>query len=104
MNLETIRNAIIADTRFSVSGRKLWKPSSVLLLTLLAVGAVTAAAQSSAPGTPTGTVRVDITAGHAINSFDPDSALGSSIDVLSRRDIDRVYAPHILQEALSAGW
>jgi len=52
----------------------------------------------------TGTVRVDIAAGHAINSFDPDSALGSSIDVLSRSGIDKVYTPHIVQEALSAGW
>ncbi len=48
-------------------------------------------------------VRVDATPGHAINSFDPDSALGSSIDVLSRRDIDKVYSPHIIQESLSAG-
>jgi hypothetical protein len=39
-----------------------------------------------------------------INSFDPDAALGSSIDVLSRRDIDLVYSPHIIQESLSAGW
>src|ERR1041384_3604995 len=50
------------------------------------------------------TVRVDATPGHAINAFDPDSALGSSIDVLSRNDINRVYSPHIIQEALSAGW
>ena len=50
------------------------------------------------------TVRVDITPGHAINTFDPDSSLGSSIDVLSRIDINRVYTPHIIQEALSAGW
>ena len=49
-------------------------------------------------------VRVDATPGHAIKSFDPDSALGSSIDVLSRTDINRVYTPHIIQEALSAGW
>jgi hypothetical protein len=47
---------------------------------------------------------VDITPGHAINSFDPDSALGSSIDVLSRSGIDKVYSPHIVQESLSAGW
>jgi hypothetical protein len=47
---------------------------------------------------------VDITPGHAINSFDPDSALGSSIDVLSRTGIDKVYSPHIIQESLSAGW
>src|SRR5258705_7180371 len=63
------------------------------LLTALAVPAV---GQS--------VVRVDVTPGHAINTFDPDSALGSSIDVLSRTDINRVYTPHIIQEALSAGW
>jgi hypothetical protein len=50
------------------------------------------------------TVRVDMTPGHVINSFDPDSALGSSIDVLSHNGIDKVYSPHIVQEALSAGW
>src|ERR1700759_4350163 len=50
----------------------------------------------------TATVQVDIT--HAINSFDPDSALGSSIDVLSKTGIDKVYTPHIVQEATSAGW
>ena len=50
------------------------------------------------------TLHVDITPSHVINSFDPDSALGSSIDVLSRLDIDQVYTPHIVQEALSAGW
>jgi hypothetical protein len=50
------------------------------------------------------TVRVDATPGHVINTFDPDNALGSSIDVLSRTDINRVYTPHIIQEALSAGW
>src|ERR1041384_1677267 len=51
-----------------------------------------------------GTVRVDARPSHVINSFDPDSALGSSIDVLSRNDINRVYTPHIIAEALSAGW
>jgi hypothetical protein len=50
------------------------------------------------------TVHVDATPGHAINSFDPDAALGSSIDVLSRSGIDKVYTPHIIQESLSAGW
>jgi hypothetical protein len=49
-----------------------------------------------------GTVRVDTS--RAVNSFDPDSALGSSIDVLSRDRIDKVYTPHIIQESLSAGW
>jgi NedA-like, galactose-binding domain len=53
---------------------------------------------------PVGTVRVDVTPGHAINSFDPDRALGSTIDVLSRSQIDKVYTPHIIEESLSAGW
>jgi hypothetical protein len=50
------------------------------------------------------TVHVDVTPGHAINSFDPDKALGSSIDSLSKTGIDKVYTPHIVQESLSAGW
>src|SRR5438552_1051306 len=64
------------------------------------------AAQSSAGTTAEqiGKVRVDAAPGHVINSFDPDRALGSSIDVLSRTGIDKVYTPHIVQEALSAGW
>lgn len=65
-----------------------------------------AAAQSKAEnqGAQLGTIRVDRTPGHALNSFDPDSALGSSIDVLSHTGIDKVYSPHIIQESLSAGW
>jgi NedA-like, galactose-binding domain len=61
-------------------------------------------AQTSSDSSTPAVVHVDITPGRAINSFDPDSALGSSLDVLSRRDIDRVHSPHIVQESLSAGW
>src|ERR1700751_4101778 len=50
------------------------------------------------------TVHIDTTPSHQINSFDPDSALGSFLDVLSRRDIDRVHTPRIVQESISAGW
>jgi hypothetical protein len=57
---------------------------------------------SSAP--QIGTIRVDTNPDHVINSFDPDSALGSSIDALSRYDINKVFTPHIIQESLSAGW
>jgi len=49
-------------------------------------------------------VHVDINPKHILNTFDPDYALGSSIDVLSRNGIDQVFTPHILQESLSAGW
>jgi hypothetical protein len=51
-----------------------------------------------------GVVRVDATPAHAVNAFDPDNALGSSIDALSRSRIDQVFTPHIIQESLSAGW
>src|SRR5690242_17325697 len=59
---------------------------------------------SLALGLPAQTVNIRVDTSRVINSFDPDSALGSSIDVLSRGGIDKVYTPHIIQEALSAGW
>jgi hypothetical protein len=61
-------------------------------------------ARSGAAAEAVATVRVDATPGREINSFDPDAALGSSIDVLSHKDIDLIYTPHIIQESLSAGW
>src|SRR5579884_2859162 len=76
---------------FSASVLKL----SLVLLIFFSAGIRIATAQA-------GTVRVDTT--QEINSFDPDAALGSSLDVLSRIDINKVFTPHILQESLSAGW
>jgi hypothetical protein len=70
-----------------------------LLSIVLASLSVSSFAQSD-----TGTIRVDATPNHVINSFDPDSALGSSLDVLSRIDISKTFSPHIVQESLSAGW
>jgi hypothetical protein len=58
--------------------------------------------QPAAPGVAT--VRVEANPRRVLNSLDPDQALGSSIDVLSRSGIDKVYTPHIIQESLSAGW
>ena len=75
---------------------------SFALLFLVVSGSKLLAQSASAPSV--GTVRIDATPGHSINSFDPDSALGSSIDVLSHDGIDKVYTPHIIQESLSAGW
>src|SRR5437879_6566905 len=90
-----------------ISARKLLSGAAIpiAVFSLLAQSG-TASAQSGAgtAGTPTGTIRVDAAPNHVINSFDPDSALGSSIDVLSRTGIDKVYTPHIVREALSAGW
>ncbi len=76
------------------------RPAVTITILLVVALGTPATAQSKS----TAVVHVDATPGHAINSFDPDSALGSSIDVLSHNDIDKVYTPHILQESLSAGW
>ena len=77
-------------------------PILFVILSFMMLSA-TASAQSKAAEPQTATVHVDVTPGHAINSFDPDSALGSSIDVLSRTGIDRVYTPHIIQEVALRG-
>ncbi len=76
--------------------------------TVLSAATIAALASLLSPGATgpaqeaVATVHVDTT--HVINSFDPDHALGSSLDALSRRDIDKVFTPHIVQESLSAGW
>jgi len=49
------------------------------------------------------TVHVDTTPAHAIK-FDPDQALGSSMDILAAGQVDTVYSESILKESLSAGW
>ena len=49
------------------------------------------------------TVRVDATAAHAL-AFDPDRAMGSSIDILPAKDFETVYSEPIIKESLSAGW
>lgn len=49
------------------------------------------------------TVRVDISAGKAI-AFDPDKAMGTSMDILSAKELDTVYSEPIVKVGLSAGW
>ena len=75
---------------------------SALLLSVVLTICPALSQNNASPDATGATVRVDTS--RAINSFDPDRALGSSIDVLSRTGIDRVYTPHIVQESLSAGW
>jgi F5/8 type C domain len=49
------------------------------------------------------TIHVDTTSAHAI-PFDPDLALGTSMDILQANHFDAVYSDANLKEALSAGW
>jgi ribulose bisphosphate carboxylase small subunit len=81
----------------------MWKPVAIVIISSVALRGA-ANGQSVTDSAQPSIVHVDATPGHAINSFDPDSALGSSIDVLSRDGIDKIYTPHIIQESLSAGW
>jgi F5/8 type C domain len=60
-------------------------------------------ALSASPASLAQTVRVDTDPAHAI-PFDPDKALGTSVDILPSRLIDTVYSEPILKESLSAGW
>src|SRR5262249_934144 len=89
-----------------LSSRPRLVSAAAFVVAALALGLSTAGAQVEATtnSRAAGTVRIDATPGHEINSFDPDSALGSSIDALSRIDLNHVFPPHIIQESLSAGW
>jgi len=49
------------------------------------------------------TVHVDMTPSKAL-AFDPDKAMGTSMDILPAKDFDKVYSETIIKEGLSAGW
>ena len=49
------------------------------------------------------TVHVDTTPAHAVK-FDPDKAMGTSMDILPAKEFDKVYSEPIIKEGLSAGW
>lgn len=84
-----MKNAKFASRRGPAAGGR-----PLFLLSCLAVFAQGLAAQ---------TVHVDTTAAHA-RKFDPDQALGSSMDILAANQVDKVYSEPILKESLSAGW
>jgi hypothetical protein len=49
------------------------------------------------------TIHVDVSAEKAI-PFDPDKALGTSMDILSAAELNTVYSEPIVKAGLSAGW
>ena len=77
---------------------------AILLFFVAVSGTLIPAARAQSAAARVPVITVDTTPAHMLNSFDPDRALGSSVDVLSHSGIDQVYTPHILQESLSAGW
>ena len=77
------------------------------LTALLSIAALAStldlAGQSSPASSPT-IIRIHASPADQIKTFDPDEALGSSIDILSTNIMDKIYSPNILKESLSAGW
>jgi F5/8 type C domain/Glycosyl hydrolases family 39 len=55
------------------------------------------------PPAPAQTIRVDITPSHAV-PFDPDKAMGTSMDILQAKEFDKVYSEPLIKAGLSAGW
>jgi F5/8 type C domain len=49
------------------------------------------------------TVHVDVTPTKAL-AFDPDKAMGTSMDILPSREFDKIYSEPVIKEGLSAGW
>ena len=74
--------------------------SRLVALVLCLASGVFSGAQTQTP--VISTIHVDTT--HLVKKFDPDRALGTSIDILHVNEIDRVYSQPILKESLSAGW
>jgi hypothetical protein len=62
------------------------------------VEATEAGAESSAVST----VRVSSSAAPIL--FDPDQALGSSVDILSHDVVEKIFTPAMVKQCLSAGW
>jgi hypothetical protein len=60
------------------------------------------ASTSTAAGDSISTVRVSTSAAPIL--FDPDQALGSSMDILSHDVVEKIYTPEMVKQCLSAGW
>ncbi len=52
----------------------------------------------------TQTIRVDATPGHAVNTFSPLYALGSTVDRVPSNATDVFFRPDQIKQVLSAGW
>jgi hypothetical protein len=75
---------------------------TVSAATLTAVPAVRAAATLSPLSEAPSTVRVSSSSGPIL--FDPDQALGSSMDILNHDHVDKIYTEPMVKQCLSAGW
>jgi len=59
---------------------------------------------ATAPSSVPAVLRVHAAPTQAVNSFDPDKSLGTSMDIQSRESIDKIYTAESIKVCLSAGW
>ena len=97
-------NPPVQDRPRGISRRKfLGQTAGVAALSIVARRGAPAFAQDGSPtASPVTLLRVD--ASKAVNSFDPDKSLGSSMDELSVPVIEKTYTPEMVRQWLSAGW
>lgn len=87
----------------TILGAKL-RMQIILRVAALILSCVTFATAQSNSAASEGSTSIHVNTAHHIKIFDPDVALGSSIDILSTTSMDKIYSPNILKESLSAGW
>jgi len=77
---------------------------SAAALPLVGPFASAVAAGQEAPSASAAPVVARVRAGQVVNSFDPDMALATSMDIQSRESINKIYTPETVKVCLSAGW
>jgi len=78
-------------------------PSPYATRRIIAATLFMCASLATTPRASSQTVHIDTTAAHALK-FDPDKAMGTSMDILPAKEFDKVYSEPIIHEGLSAGW
>ncbi len=83
-----------------ISRREFMARTSAVTAAIILPAHIRAWAEPETPGVSI--VKVDTSL--ILNSFDPDQALGTSIDILPAGVVDKIYTPAMIKQCLSAGW
>ncbi len=97
-------NSSKQDRPPGISRRKfLGQAAGAAALSIASSRSVVAALGQSGPAASHAAL-LSIDASKAVNSFDPDKSLGSSMDDLSIEVIQKIYTPEMVRQWLAAGW
>ena len=73
----------------------------IALIAILTLGAM--AGESDMKATSAGSISIDVTPGHALNTLNPLRTLGAGVDALPGGAVAKVYTPKNLSEMLASG-